>query len=267
MSNGSAAGSAPGSLADPLMLVVPFSIASSLSMTPRRLGCTITLESPRGFHGFLIWSCSTSGVETLTRERRPSRAAGLRSAFTGADGNARLTATTGLILLVLLPIEGLTLLSLHSFLSVHMLIGVALIPPVALKMGSTSYRFFRYYTGSPIFREKGPPQLVLRILVAPALVASTIALFGSGDALRVLEHPNSLVFTIHKGSFIVWVGAIGIHVLAYLRHLPRLAIADWLRAREEAVGRRLRRRLVAASLLAGGGAALTALPLVAAWPR
>src|SRR5213078_1329662 len=145
-------GSAPGSLADPLMLVVPFSIASSLSMTPRRLGCTITLESPRGFHGFLIWSCSTSGVETLTRERRLARAAGLRSAFTGADGNARLTATTGPILLVLLPIEGLTLLSLHSFLSVHMLLGVALIPPVALKMGSTFYRFFRYYTGSPIFR-------------------------------------------------------------------------------------------------------------------
>jgi hypothetical protein len=187
--------------------------------------------------------------------------------FTAADGNARLTATTGLVLLVLLPIEGLTLLSLHSFLSLHMLIGVALIPPVALKMGSTFYRFFRYYTGSAIFREKGPPQLVMRILVAPALVASTIALFGSGVALLFLEHPNSLVFTIHKGSFIVWVGAIGIHVLAYLRHLPRLAIADWLRAREEAVGRRLRRRLVAASLLVGGGAALTALPLVAAWHR
>ena len=107
-------------------------------------------------------------METLTREGRPARAARLRSAFTGADGNARLTATTGLILLVLLPIEGLTLLSLHSFLSLHMLIGVALIPPVALKMGSTFYRFFRYYTGSAIFREKGPPQLVMRILVAPA---------------------------------------------------------------------------------------------------
>jgi hypothetical protein len=70
-------------------------------------------------------------VETLTRERRPARAARLRSAFTGADGNARLTATTGLILLVLLP------------------------TPVALKLGSTFYRFFRYYTGSAIFREKG----------------------------------------------------------------------------------------------------------------
>ena len=205
-------------------------------------------------------------METLTREGRPVRGARLRSAFTGADGNARLTATTGLILLVLLPIEGLTL-SLHSFLSLHMLIGVALIPPVALKMGSTFYRFFRYYTGSAIFREKGPPQLVMRILVAPALVASTIGLFGSGVALMLLEHPNSLVFAIHKVSFIIWLGAIGIHVLAYLPHLPRLAVADWVRGKQEAVGRRLRRRAVVASLLAGGGFALVALPVVAAWHR
>jgi accessory gene regulator protein AgrB len=206
-------------------------------------------------------------VETLTRERRPVRATGLRSAFTGADGNARLTATTGLVLLVLLPIEGLTLFSLHSFLSVHMLVGVALIPPIALKLGSTFYRFFRYYTGSAIFREKGPPQLVMRILVAPALVASTIGLFGSGVALMLLEHPNSLVFAIHKGSFIIWLGAIAIHVLAYLQHLPGLAVADWVRGKQEAVGRRLRRRAVVASLLTGGGVAMIALPLVAAWHR
>jgi len=187
--------------------------------------------------------------------------------FTGADGNARLTATTGLVLLVLLPIEGVTLLSLRSLLSVHMLVGVALIPPVALKLGSTFYRFFRYYTGSAIFREKGPPQLAMRILVAPALVASTIGLFGSGVALLLLEHPNSFVYTVHKASFIVWFGAIGIHVLAYLQHLPKLALADWMRAKREAFGGRLRRRAVAASLLAGGGVALIALPLVAAWQR
>jgi hypothetical protein len=206
-------------------------------------------------------------VETLNRPSRPPRTTRSRSPFTAADGNARLTATAGVVLLVLLPIEGLTLLSLHSFLSVHMLIGVALIPPVALKLGSTFYRFFHYYRGSAIFREKGPPQLVMRILVAPALVASTIGLFGSGVALLLLEHPDSLVYTIHTASFIVWIGAIGIHTLAYLRHLPRLALADWIRGGGEAFGRRLRQRVVAASLLAGGGAALVAVPLVAAWHR
>ncbi|TML10048.1 MAG: hypothetical protein E6G38_03250 [Actinobacteria bacterium] len=168
---------------------------------------------------------------------------------------------------MLLPIEGLTLLSLHSLLSVHMLVGVALIPPVALKLGSTFYRFFRYYTGSAIFREKGPPQLVMRILVAPVLVASTVGLFGSGVALLLLEHPNSLVYTVHKASFIVWLGAIGIHVLAYLRHIPTHALADWMRGRREAFGRRSRRRALVASLLTGAGVALIALPLVAAWHR
>ena len=176
-------------------------------------------------------------METLTREGRPARAARLRSTFTGADGNARLTATTGLILLLLLPIEGLTLLSLHSFLSLHMLIGVALIPPVGLKMGSTFYRFFRYYTGSAIFREKGPPQLVMRILVAPALVASTIGLFGSGVALMLLEHPNSLVFAMHKVSFIIWLGAIA-RLLAHWEGFR--GAADHARERVESV-RRCRR--------------------------
>jgi len=203
----------------------------------------------------------------LSRSACRSSTARLRSVFTGADGNARLTATTGLVLLVLLPIEGLTLLSLHSLLSVHMLVGVALIPPVALKLGSTFYRFFRYYTGSASFREKGPPQLLMRILVAPVLVASTIGLFASGVALLLLRHPNSLVYTIHKGSFIIWSGAIGIHTLAYLRHLPKLAVADWMRGKQEEVGRRLRRQAIAASLLAGGGVAVVALPLVAAWHR
>lgn len=208
-------------------------------------------------------------MKTLIRQARPPQSISRRSRplFTGADGNARLTAAAGLVLLVLLPVEGLTLLSLHSLLSVHMLVGVALIPPVALKLGSTFYRFFHYYTGSAIFMEKGPPQLVMRILIAPALVASTVGLFGSGVALLSLEHPNSLVYTVHKASFIVWIGSIGIHVLAYLRHLPRLALADWMRGTGEVFGRRLRRRVVAASLLAGGGTALIALPLVAAWHR
>ena len=168
---------------------------------------------------------------------------------------------------MLLPVEGVTLLSLRSMLSVHMLLGVALIPPVALKLGSAFYRFLRYYTGSAVFREKGPPQPAMRILVAPALVASTIGLFGSGVVLLLLEHPDQLVYTVHKASFIVWIGAIGIHVLAYARHVPALALADWTRGPRDAFGRALRRRAVAGSLMAGVGIALITLPIVAAWHR
>jgi hypothetical protein len=62
----------------------------------------------------------------------------------GPEGNARLTALTGVVLLVLLAIEGFTLLSLRAMLSWHIFVGVLVVPVVALKVASTGYRFFRY---------------------------------------------------------------------------------------------------------------------------
>ena len=58
-------------------------------------------------------------------------------------------------------------------------IGMVLIPPVALKLGSTGYRFARYYLGSPVYRAKGPPLLPLRLL-APVLVLTTLLVFATG---------------------------------------------------------------------------------------
>ena len=55
----------------------------------------------------------------------------------GTDGNERLTGSAGATLLVLLAAEGLTVLSLGSLLSLHVFLGVMLIPPVALKIAST----------------------------------------------------------------------------------------------------------------------------------
>jgi hypothetical protein len=65
----------------------------------------------------------------------------------GAAGNERLTAMTGAILLVLLAAEGVTILFRRQLLTAHFFIGMMLVGPVLLKMGSTSYRFVRYYTG------------------------------------------------------------------------------------------------------------------------
>src|SRR6266700_2655738 len=42
----------------------------------------------------------------------------------------------------------------------HMFVGLLLIPPVALKLASTGYRFVRYYTASPAYRRKAPPPRV-----------------------------------------------------------------------------------------------------------
>ena len=99
--------------------------------------------------------------------------------------------STGLVLLVLLAVETLTTLSLRSYLPVHIFLGLLLLPPVALKLASTGWRFMRYYSHSKPYRLEGPPRLLLRTL-APLLVASTLTLFGSGVALIVVGHGGGL---------------------------------------------------------------------------
>src|SRR5205823_8891393 len=96
----------------------------------------------------------------------------------------------------------------------------------ALKLASTGWRFLRYYRGDRAYRVHGAPLLPLRML-APVVVASTLALFATGVALLVLGPGRGAVLGLHKASFVVWLAATGIHVLAYLRRLPRLAVADW----------------------------------------
>jgi hypothetical protein len=98
-----------------------------------------------------------------------------RRALGGVAGNELLTMSIAAFLVVLFALEFLTLLDLRDLLSVHMIAGLILIPPVLLKLGSTGYRFARYYTRSPAYREKGPPFLPLR-LMAPVLVASALTI-------------------------------------------------------------------------------------------
>jgi hypothetical protein len=100
----------------------------------------------------------------------------------GTSGNERLTAATGVLLLVLLAVIGVTIIRLGALLWVHLFVGMLLLPPVLLKMGSTGYRFARYYTANPAYREKGPPATPMRLL-APFVVISTVVVMGSGVAL------------------------------------------------------------------------------------
>jgi hypothetical protein len=139
----------------------------------------------------------------------------------GTTGNEQLTAATGAVLLVLLAALGITILRIRPLLSEHMFLGLLLIPPVALKMASTGYRFIRYYTSNPRYRSKGAPPAILRLL-APIVVVSTVVVFGSGVAL-LLEGPSSRgsLLLIHKASFFVWLAVTAIHVLGHLSDLPR----------------------------------------------
>ena len=182
----------------------------------------------------------------------------------GPEGNERITAATGFVLFVLLIVEGVTLLSLSSLLPVHIFLGLLLIPPVALKLGSTGWRFIRYYAGNGPYRHKGPPHIGLRLL-APLLVLSTVVLFSTGVALVVHGSGSGLLLGLHKASFILWVGLIGIHTLAHLRRMIRAGSADWRRGRPRMVGSALRRYAVVGTLVVGVAVALVTLPVQGHW--
>lgn len=146
----------------------------------------------------------------------------------GVAGNARLTGGAAAALLVLLAAEGATIPFIGPLLGPHIFIGMLLIPPVLLKLGSTGYRFARYYSGNPPYVRKGPPHLFLRLL-APGVVFTTLALFGTGVALLVAGPPGDTLKFAHKLSFIAWVALMTLHVLGHLLEVPALALPDWRR--------------------------------------
>lgn len=181
----------------------------------------------------------------------------------GSEGNRRLTGATAAILLVLLAAEGVTLLAIRPLVSAHVFIGMLLLPPVALKLATTGYRFARYYTGHGAYRADGPPHPLLRLL-GPVVVVSTAALFASGVTLVALGPQGGWVLGLHKASFAVWLVAMAAHVLAHLFRVPRLASADWRRD-EPLPGSSLRRWLLAGSLVTGLILAVATVHLAGPW--
>jgi len=182
----------------------------------------------------------------------------------GSDGNARLTAAAGAVLLVLLAAEGLTLLGgVGRLLVPHVFIGLLIVPPILLKLASTSWRMTHYYRRAEEYVRRGPPHVVLRMLVAPVLVASTVMVVATGVVAVLVGH-GGIWLGLHKASFVVWGVAFGVHVLGHLLELPPLLAVDWWRA-DRVGGRRLRRYVLALSLVAGLVVALAAFPLAHHW--
>lgn len=176
----------------------------------------------------------------------------------GAHGNARLTSLVGAVLLVLLAVEGATIPFIRPLLSVHIFVGMLLLGPVALKLASTGYRFTRYYGRAHGYVELGPPAPLMRVLVAPVLVLSTLTLFGSGVLLLAGPHRGT-VLGLHKASFVVWFGACGIHVLAYLLRTFRHLLAG------RVAGEQARVAVVLAAIGFGVVIAIATYPLAAPW--
>lgn len=188
-----------------------------------------------------------------------------RRSFGGVAGNEILTCAIAAVLTCLLLAEGVTLLRLGPLLVPHMFIGLVLVPLVLVKLGSTGYRFARYYARTPAYRQKGPPLLPLRLL-APVLVAATIGVFATGVALLIDGHKSNTLLLLHKASFVIWAAVFGIHFLAYLPHMLRALGAAWSDRRRRSIpGAGLRGTLVAGALGGGLGLALLLLPTIDAW--
>ncbi|HEX6450984.1 MAG TPA: hypothetical protein VF060_16150 [Trebonia sp.] len=230
------------------------------------------------------WADSRGAYQRPAQAPQPSRQPGQPETARrsgGAEGNERLTAITGAVLLVLLAVEGFTILRIGRLLTLHFFLGMLLLGPVALKGGSVIYRFARYYSGSAPYRRKGPPAPLLRLL-GPVIVLLTACVFGSGVMLAVVGSRQGPWLLLHKGSFILWFGAMAIHVLAYVPRLPRLLAAEARgaapaeggrhrggryahRAAEALGGRGTRLALLTASLLCGLVIALLTVHLAGQW--
>ena len=164
-----------------------------------------------------------------SRLREPTAAARLKrtrrrpaGALTGGgpDGNEQLTSVTGVILIGLLAVIGVTILRIGQLISVHLFVGLLLLGPIALKMGSTGYRFARYYTHDGAYRAKGPPLTLLR-LIAPVVVLTTVIVFASGIVLMSNGPASRGQWPlIHKVSFIAWIAVTALHVVGHLPGLP-----------------------------------------------
>ena len=139
------------------------------------------------------------------------------------DANERMTVLVGLLLIPLLGVETLTALSVRRLLPVHLLVGLWLLPVVILKMASTGYRMVMYYARDHDYLTAGPPEWVARLL-APVVVVSTIALFGSGTILWAAgPAARDPWLTVHKGGFIIWGASTGLHFLIHVRHTAMTA--------------------------------------------
>lgn len=149
----------------------------------------------------------------------------------GAAGNLRITAWTGILLLILLFLEGLTLVSIKHFIQWHIILGILMIPPTLLKIATTFWRFARYYSGSKQYKIAGHPPLILRVL-GPFMIISTLSVLATGVALVVLGPIKSLdslitivgisisMMTLHQATFIIWFVVTTLHVLG--RTIPAI---------------------------------------------
>ena len=179
------------------------------------------------------------------------------------EANERMTVLAGLLLLPLLGVEVFTVLSVRSLLPIHIAVGLWLLPLVGVKMASTGYRMVMYYLRNHDYFAAGPPAWFPRLL-APVVVASTVALFGSGTILWAAgPAARDPWLSIHKVSFVFWAASTGAHVLIHLRRTLSDGLAE---IGASGQGRNVRRGLAVGALLLGLVVGAVGVGRGPAWP-
>ena len=203
-----------------------------------------------GLRHFAINSCRSRRGRRTGRSRPRGKRAPHRN-----DGSA---------LLALFVVECFTLVALRPLLSTHVFVGMLLLPPIALKVATTGYRFARYYTRKRAYVLAGPPQVLMRAL-GPLVIAATAALFGSGVAMIAVGPGRGWLVGLHKASFIAWLIVTAAHVLGHVLEVPGLAAADLRAPKPHREGARLRQGAIAAALVAGLVLAIATVQYAAPW--
>ena len=177
-------------------------------------------------------------------------------AYSGVTGNQRLTAMAGAVLLLLTALVIATAAYAHGLLPLHIFVGVWLLGPLAVMIGTTGYRVFRYYTRSPAFVRRGKPLLALRLL-AWLLLISTILVVASGLAL-FWTGPGFL--PVHVFTALFWLPVVVTHAVAHTPRIPGLIADEW---RSPASGGWRRLAVMSTAVVGGVVAAILIQPVAA----
>jgi hypothetical protein len=102
---------------------------------------------------------------------------------------------------------------------------------------------------------------------APFVVVLTVAVLGTGIALLFSPATGrSQWLFLHKATFVLWLGAMTLHVLGHLLDTARQAPSDFYRrTRAQVRGAGARQWLIVGALAIGGILALAAAPKIGPW--
>lgn len=135
-------------------------------------------------------------------------------------GNLILTSHAGLIILFALLLLYLSGLAFTPLRPVHFALGFALIPILAVKLASTSWRAISYYLRRGAYRAAGPPWVLPRLIAVPLAVAAVLAT-ASGVVLWSEGTDHGIWAAVHTDSVIALGVVVLVHLAVYLRKALR----------------------------------------------